>query len=189
MVLRAIDIIKGTQLLYVDIVALTRKEICEKELLKPRGEILMCMMRMHGTWLMRFLFLHLFPVILAARAGPAAPAGGNAHPQAWMLWHHRVVEAAAAASQPFCRVLGPKLKGSSNFWEHFICCPLHRCPSYPLPTLSGKQWLRAFTEWVTEIELEVWKPRRKRDNVCVSLIARWLWSHLVITDKNSCEKE
>lgn len=48
MVLRAIDIIKGTQLLYVDI-ALTRNEICEKELLKPRGEILVCVMRMHGS--------------------------------------------------------------------------------------------------------------------------------------------
>lgn len=97
MILRVIDIIKATQLLCVDTAALMRNEICEKELLKQRREIRICVMRMNGSWFVRFLFLHLFPVILAARAGPAAPAGANSSP-AWALWHHRVVGAAAAAS-------------------------------------------------------------------------------------------
>lgn len=49
MILRVIDIIKGTQLLYVDTAALMRNEICEKELLKQRREIRMCAMRMNGS--------------------------------------------------------------------------------------------------------------------------------------------
>lgn len=39
MVLRVIDINRGTKLLYVGIVAVMRNESCEKELLKLRREI------------------------------------------------------------------------------------------------------------------------------------------------------
>lgn len=152
MVLRVIDIIKGTQLLCVDIVALMRNKTREKELLKQRREIRMCVMRTNGSGFVSFslFFWRRFWQRGLARGrgqvGARIPSPGALAPSRGL---RRACSRAAFVSRP-------KLEGSSDFRERFTCCPLHRCPSYPATHPSWEtERLRACTEWVVEIESEV----------------------------------
>lgn len=144
-------------------------------------------MRMNSSWFVRLVFLQLFSVILAARAGAAAPAGGN--PQTWVLWHHRVVEAAAAASPRLCRVLGPKLVGALPLLSPPQMALL---PHYPaILGNSGKEHARS--GWQKLSQNKCGSPQDK-GLMCVSqtLIARWLWSQpRAVGNKRQelCDKE
>lgn len=86
MVLRIFDIMKSTQVLYVEVVALTRQEAWEKEtqsfteIAERNYDVCVCVMHMNCSRFVHYTFIPRFLIILVVRTScKDLPAASGRH--------------------------------------------------------------------------------------------------------------